>query len=376
MSETSNRVLRFRRIFLLALVAGISVGFMLMIQGFFAPLLLAAIFTALCRPIHRRLVQWMGGRVGLASMTLLLLLLILIIGPMLAFFGLVASQAVEVTTAMRPWVESQIQHPETGLLSRQLELPDFLVPYETQLYAKAGELAAMVGQFLLSGLASATRGTASFLFLLFVMLYSMFFFMRDGAAILDRILYYVPLENADERRMVDKFVSVTRATLKGSLVIGIVQGTLAGAAFAVIGIRGAAFWGTVMAILSIIPGVGTALIWVPAAIWLFATGSVGAAVGLTLWCVVAVGTVDNLLRPRLVGRDTEMSDLLIMLSTLGGLMLFGPLGLVMGPIVAALFVTVWDLYGTAFAEYLPSVSGDHDEAATVPEPAPIPAPQT
>jgi len=369
-SETSNRVLRFRRIFLLALVAGISIGFMLMIQGFFAPLLLAAIFTALCRPIHKRLVRWMGGRVGLASVVLLILLLILIIGPMLAFFGLVAAQAVEVTTAIRPWVENQIQHPETGLLSRHLEIPKFLVPYETQIYAKAGEMAAMIGQILLSGLASATRGTANFLFLLFIMLYSMFFFMRDGASILDQILYYVPLENTDERRMVDKFVSVTRATLKGSVVIGIVQGTLAGAAFAVVGIKGAAFWGTVMAILSIIPGVGTALVWVPAAIWLFATGSVAAATGLTLWCLVAVGTVDNVLRPGLVGRDTQMSDLLIMLSTLGGLVLFGPLGLVLGPIVAALFVTVWDLYGVAFAEYLPAVSGGHDDPVTTPEPAP------
>jgi predicted PurR-regulated permease PerM len=357
-SEADNRIRRFRRIFLLALVIVISVGFLMMIRGFLAPLLLAAIFSALSQPIHRRLVRWMGGRVGLASITLLVLLLIVIIGPLIAFFGLVAAQAVEVTTAIRPWVEAQIRNPDMGLISRHLELPGFLVPYEAQVYAKAGEVAAMVGQFLLSGLASATRGTASFLFLLLVMLYSMFFFMRDGEAILDRILYYVPLENADERRMVDKFVSVTRATLKGSLVIGIVQGTLAGAAFAVIGITGAAFWGTVMAVLSVIPGVGTAFVWVPAAIWLAATGSVGAAIGLTLWCVVAVGTVDNVLRPSLVGRDTEMSDLLIMLSSLGGLVLFGPLGLVLGPIVAALFVTVWDLYGVAFAEYLPALPGD------------------
>ena len=369
MSETSNRVLRFRRIFLLALVAGISIGFMLMIQGFFAPLLLAAIFTALCQPIHRRLVGWMGGRVGLASVVLLILLLIVIIGPMLAFFGLVAAQAVEVTAGIRPWVEEQIRHPDMGLISRHIAIPDFLVPYEAQLYTKAGELAGMVGQFLLSGLASATRGTANFLFLLFMMLYAMYFFMRDGASILDRILYYVPLENADERRMVDTFVSVTRATLKGSLVIGIVQGGLAGAAFAVVGITGAAFWGTVMAILSIIPGVGTALVWVPAAIWLAATGSAGAATGLTIWCLVAVGTVDNVLRPSHVGRDTKMSDLLIMLSTLGGLVLFGPLGLVLGPIVAALFVTVWDLYGVAFPEYLPALPGDRTDLDAGPDPA-------
>jgi predicted PurR-regulated permease PerM len=139
------------------------------------------------------------------------------------------------------------------------------------------------------------------------------------------------------------------------LVIGAVQGGLAGLAFAVIGIQGSAFWGTVMAVLSIIPGVGTALVWVPAAIWLFANGSEGAAIGLTLWCVAVVGTVDNVLRPYLVGRDTQMSDLLIMLATLGGLFLFGAVGIIVGPLIAALFVTVWEIYGESFADYLPDV---------------------
>ncbi|MFP6640863.1 MAG: AI-2E family transporter, partial [Myxococcota bacterium] len=189
----------------------------------------------------------------------------------------------------------------------------------------------------------------------------MFFFLRDGQGILEKILYYIPLKSEDELRMVEKFVTVTKATLKGTLVIGIVQGALGGAAFAVIGIEGAAFWGTVMAVLSIIPGIGTALVWIPAAIWLFVNGNNTAAIGLTIWCIAVVGTVDNLLRPRLVGRDTQMSDLLIMLSTLGGLILFGGTGLVVGPIVAALFVTVWEIYGTAFSDYLPNVEPEDFE---------------
>ena len=106
---------------------------------------------------------------------------------------------------------------------------------------------------------------------------------------------------------------------------------------------------------SIIPGVGTALVWAPAAIWLYAGGQTGASIGLTIWCVAVVGTVDNVLRPRLVGRDTQMSDLMILLSTLGGLMLFGGIGIVIGPIIAALFVTIWELYGEAFVDYLPEL---------------------
>ena len=148
-------------------------------------------------------------------------------------------------------------------------------------------------------------------------------------------------------------MSVTRATLKGSLVIGVVQGSLAGLGFMVAGIPSAAFWGTVMAVLSIIPAIGSGLVWVPAVIYLFATGDAGTALLLGIWCLAIVGTVDNFMRPWLIGKDTKMPDLLILLGTLGGLILFGATGFIIGPIVAALFVTAWDIYGRVFQNYLP-----------------------
>ncbi|MDG2048911.1 MAG: AI-2E family transporter [Myxococcota bacterium] len=354
MRQTHFDVELFRRAFLLLLVTVISIAFLIMIQGFLTALLLAAIFSALCQPLHSLLLRLFGGRAVLASLATILILLIGIIGPLLGFLGIVTSQAVEVSGAVQPWIQEQISGQGKLSVERFFDLPDELEPYESQVYAKAGELTSRVGEFLLNSLAAATRGTANFFFMLFIMLYAMFFFLRDGSKILDKILYYMPLESDDEYLMVDKFVSVTRATLKGSLVIGIVQGGLAGLAFAVVGIEGAAFWGTVMAVLSIIPGIGTALVWVPAAIYLAVNGQSVASAGLTFWCVVVVGTVDNVLRPTLVGRDTQMSDLLIMLSTLGGLLLFGPTGLVVGPIIAALFVTVWEIYGEAFSAYLPA----------------------
>jgi predicted PurR-regulated permease PerM len=142
--------------------------------------------------------------------------------------------------------------------------------------------------------------------------------------------------------------------MKGTAVIGLIQGTAAGIAFAVVGIPSAVFWGTVMTVLSIIPGIGTALVWVPAAVILAAQGLWIKAIGLTLFCGLVVGSVDNLLRPRLVGKDTEMHDLMILLSTLGGIVLFGLTGFIIGPIVAALFVTVWDMYGVFFKDLLPA----------------------
>jgi predicted PurR-regulated permease PerM len=246
---------------------------------------------------------------------------------------------------------------------------DALAPYKDQIETKVGELAGRVGQFVVARLAAATRGTVLFFFMLFVMLYAMFFFLKDGRSLLRRILYYMPLSSEDEARMVGKFVSVTRATVKGTLLIGVVQGGLAGIAFAIAGIPGAAFWGTIMAVLSIIPGVGTALVWVPAVVYLLAIGHVGAGIGLGLWCGAVVGTVDNLMRPWLVGRDTEMPDLLILLGTLGGIVLFGAVGVIIGPIVAALFVTVWEIYGTVFKDVLPEVVLGEDTVSRA-EPSP------
>ena len=355
MDQESERGERFRLGFLLILVAAISAAFMTMVWRFVTPVLLAAIFTGLCRPLHRKFVQWLGGRVTLASAVTLLLILFLIIAPMILFLGDRSRTGLGGERHHSTMDPAADRNRRPRKFEEFLSTPRFLMPYEKEIYSRVGEITSLMGQFIFETLASLTRGTATFLISLFIMLYSMFFFLRDGQGMLAKILYYIPLKSEDELRMVDKFVTVTKATLKGSLVIGIVQGAMAGAAFAVIGIEGAAFWGTVMAVLSIIPGIGTALVWVPAAIWLYFNGEVAASIGLTVWCTTVVGTVDNVLRPRLVGRDTQMSDLLIMLSTLGGLLLFGATGLVVGPIMAALFVTIWEIYGQSFSAYLPAV---------------------
>ncbi|MFV1987528.1 MAG: AI-2E family transporter [Gemmatimonadota bacterium] len=349
---------RFRGIFLLILVAGISLLFFRMIQPFLTALLLAAIFSGLSQPAYRRILPRSGGRTGLASGLTLLLFIVLLLGPLAAFLGVVARQAVHVSESVGPWVvDVQTQLRQPGGFDRLIErLPfsDVLRPYQSQLTERIGTVAGSIGGFVVGQLAALTRGTVTFLFLLFVMLYSMFFFLKDGERLLQRILYYLPLSTDDERRMLDKFVSVSRAMVKGTFLIGIVQGALAGLAFWIAGIPSAAFWSTIMAVLSIIPGIGAALVWLPAGIYLISVGNTGAGIGVLIWCAVVVSTVDNLLRPWLVGRDTQMPDLMILLGTLGGLVFFGVAGVIVGPIVAALFVTVWELYGEAFKSVLPA----------------------
>jgi predicted PurR-regulated permease PerM len=354
---------KFAKGFLVLLVVGISIVFFFMIKGFLMAVLLAGIFSGMAFPLYNRFLKLFKGRKALSSATTILLVLLVIVIPLTGFLGVAASQAVDVSQAVGPWIEVQLSEPDAldALLNR-IPFFDRLQPYQDQITAKVGELAGSIGTFLVGSVAAATRGTVTFLLQLFIMLYAMFFFLIDGKSILNRILYYMPLSPKEEDRMVEKFVSVATATLKGTLVIGIIQGGLAGIALFLAGIGGAAFWGTVMVVLSIVPGIGTALVWVPAVIYLLAGGHAGAGIALAVWCGVVVGTVDNVLRPRLVGKDTKMSDLLILLSTLGGIFFFGAVGFIIGPIVAALFITVWDIYGLTFKEYLPPTS------AGVPQP--------
>ena len=355
MDLTEFRRERFGAFFVLLLAIGISIVFFAMIKRMAVALLLAAIFAGMFHPMYRKFVGWLGGRRALAALVTVIVLILVVFIPLSVFLGIVAAQALEVTHSVGPWIERQIEQPDRldQLLWSNPRL-EWLQPYQHELMTKISELAGMVGSFLVNSVAAATRGTASFLLSTFVMLYAFFYFLLSGRELLEKVLYYIPLETEDENLLVEKFLSVTRATLKGSLVIGIVQGLLAGAGFAVAGIEGAAFWGTVMAVLSIIPAVGTGLVWVPAVIYLFVVGKTGVAIALGVWCMVVVGTVDNFLRPALVGRDTKMPDLMVLISTLGGLFYFGAVGFIIGPVVAALFIAAWEIYGRAFAEYLPA----------------------
>jgi predicted PurR-regulated permease PerM len=349
----------FRTAFVLLLVLGVTVLFLAVAWPFLKPLLLGAMLAGLSRPLYHWITRMVGGRRSLGAGLTLLVLFILILGPISAFIGVVVGQAVNVSTHAIPWLQQHFGAASTlnahdWLAQRFPTLAPYL-PDQAKMVESLGAIAQSAGGFLVSGASRIGAGTATFLLNLFVMMYAMFFFLRDGRTILEKIFYYMPLEHDDEELVLQRFTSVTRATIKGTLVIGIIQGALAGLGFWIAGIDGAAFWGTIMVVLSIVPGIGAALIWVPAVIFLFVTGQTLAGTLLGAWCAAVVGTVDNVLRPTLVGKDAKMPDLLILVGTLGGLFLFGPIGFIVGPIVCGLFLTVWDIYGTTFRDVLPPV---------------------
>jgi predicted PurR-regulated permease PerM len=356
MYESNDRTQRLQRGSLLALALGTTILFLWVIWDFILALLLAAILSGMFHPIYRRIARKIGHRRSMAAAITVGGVLVALIVPFVIFLVMIAEQVVALSRIARPWVEANagLFAQMDGLFDRVPQLR-FLRPYRDQIMAKLGDVASEAGSLSVALVTAAASQTATFALMLFVVLYAMYFFLKDGKSALDKMLYYLPLPPEDETRMVGRFMSVSRATIKGTVIIGAIQGALGGVAFAVAGINGAAVWGTMMALLSAIPGLGHALVWIPACIYLAAAGHLGACIGLLIWCAGVVGSVDNFLRPWLVGKDTELPDIVILVSTLGGIVLFGFLGFIVGPIIAALFVTVWELYGAAFEDLLPPV---------------------
>lgn len=351
------------RIVIVAMVLLITAVFFAMIRPFLVAILLAGIFSAMAQPLYKRIEKWSGGRSNLASLVTLVFVFLIFFAPLVGLLGVIAGQAIKISQSVRPFIEQWMSTP-SALSDRLGSLPfhESLVAYEGEIIEKLGELVGKVSSFLFNSVSSITFSTINTIFLFFVFLYTMFFFLKEGRAILDRFLFYLPLPRGTENRILERFMSVARAAIKGTLVIGVIQGSLAGLAFWVVEIEGAVFWGTLMTVLSIIPAVGSALIWFPAVVILALTGSYLKALGLLAFCSLLVGSVDNLLRPWLVGRDIKMHELMIFLGTLGGLSMFGLVGFIIGPIIAALFTTVWDIYAENFSDYLPGTGSDHRES--------------
>lgn len=355
---------RFRKSFLLGLVVVVSLAFGWMLQTFLMTILLSAIFSGLVYPVYARLAAALNGRKPLASAITLVGIVLLVILPLIALLTVVINQAISVTSSIQPVVARIINEP--SYLDQQLQrVPalERLAPYRDQIVARAGDALNLVGAFFIASVSEATRMTVTFVFHFFIILYTTFFLLMDGPAMLDAILGYLPLKPRDAAQMKERFVSITRATVKGTIVIGIIQGVLSGIAFWAVGIPDVLFWTAMMIVLSILPLIGSALVWVPACLFLAIAGHMGRALLLALFCSLIVGSVDNLLRPRLVGQDTKMHDLLILFSTLSGIVVFGPLGFIIGPILAGVFLTAWQLFGVAYHDVLeePSTGESPDE---------------
>lgn len=341
---------------LLSLVILISTLFLSMIHQFLMAIFMAGLFSAIVSPLHRRLTRTLRGRENLASILTVTAIIFLVLAPLAILIGVIVGQAIHIGQSVTPWVQAFIKEPTTlTLFLEKIPYYDQILPYRDIIIQKAGQLVGTVSSFLIDSLSSFTKLTMNAVFSSIIMLYVMFYFLTMGDVLLEKILYFLPLDDHDEQRLMNRFTSVTRATIKGTVIIGVLQGTICGLAFALAGIEGPVFWGSIMAVMSIVPAFGTAIIWLPALLILALLGNFKGVMILAILCGAVAGNLDNILRPRLVGKDTEMHDLFVLFGTLGGITMFGLLGIIIGPIVTALFITIWEIYGDVFKDFLPDV---------------------
>lgn len=332
----------------LLLIIAVSLAFAWILWPFSGAVLWATVLATVFVPLHRRLLSSMPERRNLVALATVLIILTMVILPL----ALTAVSLLQEATSLY----ESIQSGELDLGRFFQQLLDALPAWATILLDRFGltDLGAVQerlsdalkqgSQFLAAQAVNIGQGTAHFIVSLFIMLYLLFFLLRDGGALVRRIKDAIPLRAEQKRALFSKFTIVIRAMFKGSILVALVQGVLGGMIFWLLGIHAPLLWAVVMAFLSLLPAVGAAVVWLPVAIYLLATGAVWQGVTLIAYGALVISLVDNVLRPRLVGQDTKMPDYVVLISTLGGIATFGLNGFVIGPVIAAMFIAVWDIF--------------------------------
>jgi len=333
------------------LLVAASAAFALILWPFFGAILWGTVFAIVFAPLFRWLKRVLRGRGGVAALATLLTVVAVVIVPV----TFITASLIEEASG----VVSRLRSGDLSFASSLRQLLDGLPPWLRGIADRLGlgDVGAMQthlsagltkgSQFLALQALNIGQNTLEFIVSLGVMLYLLFFLLRDGDALYPRLRAALPLSPDRQRALLGNFVVVVRATVKGTLVVAIVQGALGGLIFWLLDVHAPLLWAVVMAFLSLLPAVGTALVWLPVAIYFFITGALGYGVILVLYGVFVIGLVDNVLRPILVGKDTKMPDYVVLIATLGGLAVFGPNGFIIGPLVAALFIAAWDLFAAS-----------------------------
>ncbi len=347
----------------LTLVLLTSALFLWMVRAFVWPVFWAAILAVLFHGIHARLLAACRGRATPAALLSILAVVVFVVLPFVLVAGAIARQGLLLYRGLASG-EISVQGP-IDMLERSLPaVSRFLGRYGVdlaQLRVSVQEVAASATQVVATRALGVGQDALWVTGLFALMLYLLFFFFRDGDRIVARMARVVPLGEERRSRLLLKFTEVVRATVKGNLIVAVVQGGLLAALFWIVGVKTALFWGVVTAVLSLLPAVGASFVWVPGAIIMFATGQIWQGL-VVLLGGLAIATAENVLRPIVIGRDTQMSDYLILVSTLGGIIVFGLAGFVAGPVIAALFLVLWDLFAEEYVRPEPEAQPDPEAA--------------
>ncbi|MFL6708945.1 MAG: AI-2E family transporter [Massilia sp.] len=329
----------------------VTVGFIWVLTPYAGAIFWGVVLAILFAPVYRWLMKKTSQKANTSSLITVGLIIVMVIVPLTLITVSIANQATGVVDMVKSGdlsmsiffkrVMAVLPKWAISLLER------FDLTTLEHIQQRLAQAATQLSQIVAKQAISVGSYTFDFLVGMFIMLYLLFFLLRDGAVLAARIKSAVPLSRKYKQRLFTNFTTVIRATVKGNVLVALAQGFLGGIAFWFLGVQAAVLWGVLMAFLSLLPAIGAAIVWAPVAIYFLATGSVWQGVALIAWGTIVIGLVDNFLRPLLVGKDTKMPDYVVLLSTVGGMALFGLNGFVIGPVVAALFIACWDLFASA-----------------------------
>ena len=338
--------------FFFVILLSISVAAFFLFQPFLTAIIMAAVLAATFHNPYQYLVK-KTKRPHISSLLTCLLVLFVIVLPVVAITGLVANEIngayqriVAEDNFYQNHIASSLEVLKNSKFSQSMNINDFF---------DQGQISKSVERISSGALAFIQRvyqNVVGSVLWIFVMFFTLYYFLVESKTIIKKIMYLSPLKDEYETVLTGKFSSMVRATLKGTLIVGVIQGTLGGMMFAIAGVPSFVIWGIIMIGLSIIPAIGSALVWAPVGIIMIFMGNIWQGIFILVFGTVVISFIDNVLRPKLVGGDTAIHPLLVFFATLGGIISFGLLGFIIGPVIMALFLTLWDIYGKEFKSQL------------------------
>lgn len=340
---------RLQNNFFFALLIGVIVLTFFIFLPYLSPLIIAAVFAVLFRPIHRKIVEKYSNKKENSSVAALLTLLIIVVLVLTPLFLISVQLSVEARNLYQYLTE---EGGRIGVLDAvEVAVQGFaekVTPENSELFTISNidfnKYASQALQWSITNVDAVFSGIARILFDIFILILALYYMLKDGSALKRSVIKFSPLQDMYDEQIFNKLQRAVNSVIKGSLVVGVVQGMLTGIGFAIFGVPNPALWGTFAVLAALIPGIGTALVLGPGILYLILTGSLPQAVGLIIWAVLAVGLIDNFLGPKLVGGGVHVHQFLILLSVIGGLSFFGPIGFILGPLVVSLLFALLEIY--------------------------------
>ena len=323
------------------LLAVITILFVSIIFNFAAPILWSIVVSIIFYPIYEKLFL-MTNKKSLSSILSLILISLLVFMPAIAILGLIGNELINFINSSDNYSFEHYAEmiPNESIINQLLSWSGLNI---NELTEWADDFLISASKVLYESVSTISVNVINFFVSLFIFVYLTFFFLKDGEKILQHCMDAFPMKNEDESFLLSEFQKTTRATIKGTVIVALAQGFLGYLTLLLIGVNGALIWGAVMALLSIIPAVGTILVWLPISLILFLNGEIMDASLLIFSGIFIIGMIDNLLRPMLISKETKIPDYLILLTTIGGISIFGITGFIVGPIIASLFISIWSL---------------------------------